>query len=102
MPSTYPVPAVIPTPNVGSTVSVLVAPPNTTRNQLYVFNIGPNIIWVSPAMDNAYHNIVASAGGQGSVPLSPNTGAFFPSFTTGMQAIAQAGTTNVVTIWEYY
>ncbi len=94
-------PLVIPTPNIGSSVSVLVVPPNPTRVQLYIFNIGPNTIWVSPITNNQLVSVVAAAAVEGSVPLTVNTGNFFPGFTTGMQAIAASGATNALTIWEY-
>jgi hypothetical protein len=45
--------------------------------------------------------------GSGSIPIQPQQGYMFgppsfPPFTQGMNAIAASGTTNPITIWEFY
>ncbi len=99
---TNPGPLIISSPNIGNITSVQVAPANPTRQNLYIFNLGPNVIWVSPITTTTGTHVVAAAGVQGSVPLTPNTGNFFPGFTTGMHAIAAAGVSNALTVWEYF
>jgi hypothetical protein len=97
-------PRLVVTPNVGNAVAVQVAVPNPSRTNLYVFNPGVNVIWVAPVLDatGPGNPTVAVAGGNGSVPIQPLQGFMFPGFTNGMSAIASAGATNILTVWEYY
>ena len=102
MASSYPSPASIKTPNVSNVTSVQIAPPNITRDSLYLFNPGTNVIWVCPSVSSDQTPLAATLAGVGSVPIQPMQGFSFPGFKGAMNAIAAAGATNVITVWEYY
>jgi hypothetical protein len=105
MPSTYPSPAALATPNV-TNASVAVAVQNLQRLGLFVFNPSATVtLWVAPAPT------AAVANGAGSVAIQPLQGQMFgqpggppgcPAFTSGMNAIASAAGTNAITVWEFY
>lgn len=102
MGTTYPSPASFKVPNVSNVADVQVAPANLTRVQLYVFNPGPNTIWVCPSVNTDQTNLTAAVNGVGSVPIQPSQGSFFVGYTGAMRAIASAGGSNTLTIWEFY
>lgn len=99
--TTTPSPAALTVPLVGLT-SILVAPANDSRLGLYVFNPGANNIWIAPS------NIAAAVAGMGSVLLFSQQGIMLgqpgaiPPWTTGLNAIATSGSSNPLTIWEFY
>ncbi len=99
---TYPSPASIKTPNVGNAASVQIAPPNLGRVALYVFNLSVNVIWLSPTVSTDQTPLAALANGVGSIPIQPGAGLVFQNWNGAMNAIAQAGATNAVSVWEYY
>ena len=101
MASTYPNPASIKTPPVG-TSSVQIAPQNLSRSGLYVFNLSGSVIWVCPAQSTDQLPLAAVAGGIGSTSILPSNGLVFQEFTGAMNAIAVTGSGNQVTVWEFY
>lgn len=102
MTSTYPSPASIKTPNVGNGASVQVAPQNLARAALYVFNPGPNVLWLCPSVSIDQTPLLATVAGVGSVSIQPQQGLVFSNFTGAMNAISSTGPTNAITVWEYY
>jgi hypothetical protein len=101
MASTYPNPASIKTPPVGTT-SVQIAPQNLSRSGLYVFNASGSVIWVCPGLSTDQSPLAASATGGGSTAILPSSGLVFQEFTGAMNAIAVTGLSNQVTVWEFY
>lgn len=99
--STYPSPNALPTPLVG-TVSISVAVANTQRAGLYVFNpSAANTLWIAPT------GTPAAINGAGSIAIQPLQGQMFgppntPVWTTGMNAVASAGASNVIGLLEFY
>lgn len=102
MPTTLPSPNAITTPNVTNTASVQVVGPDATRIGLQVFNPNAsNDLWVAPT------GVAPAVNGAGSFKVAALTSQMFgppnsPPWTNGMNAIASAGATNAITIFEYY
>jgi hypothetical protein len=104
MASTYPSPASFNTPIVGNvgTFSVAIVPQNLARDALYMFNPGPATIWLCPGVGTDQLPLAASVGGVGSIPVPPGNTFFAEGFTGSINAIADSGTGNVLTVWECY
>jgi hypothetical protein len=107
MAGTFPSPQAAVAVNVPSSASVAVVPANPSRVGLYVFNPGTVAIWVCPFLSNNGLPLVAAVGAAGSLIIQPQQGFMFgppsfPPFTQGMNAIAASGTTNPLSIWEWY
>jgi hypothetical protein len=101
MGTTFPSPAALITPLVG-TASIAVAAQNLTRLGLYVFNPSATItLWVAPA------GKVAAVNGSGSIAVQPLQGIMLgpptmPGWNNGLNAIASSGAGNAITLLEYY
>jgi hypothetical protein len=107
MAGTFPSPQAVVAVNVPSSASVAVAAVNPSRIGLYVFNPGTVAIWVCPFLSNNGQPLAAAVGAAGSIIIQPQQGFMFgppgfPPFTQGMNAIAASGTTNPISLWEYY
>lgn len=102
MPTSVPSPNVIATPNVTNTAAVQVIAANVTRAGLVVFNPNAsNDLWVAPT------GTTPAVNGAGSFKIATLSAQIFgppnqPVWTNGMNAIASAGSTNVITIYEFY
>jgi hypothetical protein len=100
--TTFPSPNALPEAIVSDTPSVVVATINLQRAGLYVFNPSATVtLWVSPSSTPAVVN------GAGSIAIQPLQGVMFgppntPSWTNGMNAIADTAGSNVIVIHEYY
>jgi hypothetical protein len=104
---TFPSPQAALAVNVPAANSVTVVSSNPSRAGLYVFNPGAVVIWVCPSLSNNGLPLAAAVAGSGSIPIQPQQGYMFgppsfPPFTQGMNAIAASGTTNPISIWEFY
>lgn len=101
MGSTYPSPAALVTPLVG-TSSVQVAPPNATRAGLYVFNPSATLtLWVTPTGNTA------AVAGAGCIAVQPLQAIWFgppnlPAWTNGMNAIFSGSGPTAICILEFY
>lgn len=101
MPTTYPSPNAIVTPNVGSSASVNVASVNFQRVGLLVFNPSSSVVlWVSPL------GTPAAVNGAGSIAVQPLQSVMLgppiaPSWTNGLNAIASSGGTNIIVVLEF-
>jgi hypothetical protein len=99
--STLPSPIAITTPNVTNTTSVQVVAANPSRTGLVIFNPNAsNDLWVAPT------GTTAAVNGAGSFKIAALTTQVFgppnqPVWTNGINAIASAGGTNVITIFEF-
>jgi hypothetical protein len=107
MAGTFPSPQAAVAVNVPAANSVTVVPANPSRVGLYVFNPGAVVLWICPTLSNNGQPLAAVVGGAGSIIIQPQQGYMFgppgfPPFTQGMNAIAANGTTNPLTIWEWY
>jgi len=97
----YPSPRPLVTPNVSS-ASVQVAAFNPPRLSLYAYNPSLTVtLWVSPL------DIPAVVGGAGSIAIEPRQGKIFgppntPSWSNGMNAIADTPGANAITLLEFY
>lgn len=94
-------PVALPAVNVPNS-SVQVAPSNPSRLGLYVFNPNASInLWIAPGA------VAAAVNGAGSIFLAAKTGLVltpqtFAQFTQSLNAIAESGPTNAITVWEVY
>lgn len=87
-------------PLVGNVTPVQICPSNPGRISLYVYNPSATVtIAIAPA------DATPAVNGQG-ITIPPLTGVALGgpndyAFTNAIVAIASAGTTNVVTVWEW-
>lgn len=80
---------------VGSVASTLCISQNLTRASLFVFNPGSVAVFISA------DDIAAQVNGAGSILLNPGVGIELDGWTAGLNAIAQSGSNNPLTIHEY-
>lgn len=105
MPTTYPSPNAIVTPNVSSSASVNVAPANLQRIGFLVFNPSSTVVlWVAPGQIGS--GTTAAVGGSGSIAVQPLQQVVLglpltPAWTNGLNAIAASGPTNTITVLEF-
>jgi len=102
MPSTFPSPAAL-NPPVVNVTSVQVAGVSYQRAGLYAFNPSATVtLWVAPL------GTAAAVGGPGSIAIQPLQGLMFgppnnmPSWTNGMNAIADTAGSNRICLLEFY
>ena len=101
MPTTYPSPNAIVTPNVSNAASVNVAPVNAQRIGFLVFNPSATVVlWVAPL------GTTAAVNGAGSIAVQPLQQVVLglpvtPAWTNGLNAIASSGGTNTITVLEF-